>query len=213
MTRRLFALWLAASLLAPALAQAAAPAAAPTPGKDRTESFIASLKKVKKNDGTLTEADKAQNARMFGELDGYLDFDTLTVKPIAPRADKLSAAEMASFRSKFRELIRLIAYPNAGGFFRKASLTFEPEAQQGELTLVPIKLKLPEEDMDTEVRFQWAKVGGALKIEDVQFEGDSLIKDYQNQLAKIVDKSGVPGLFKALDDRLADLAKGPKARK
>jgi phospholipid transport system substrate-binding protein len=212
MTRRTLALAVAAALALPALAHAAAPAPA-APGRDRTESFVAALKKVKKDDGKLTEADKAANARMFGELDGFLDFEALTTRPIAPRADKLSADQLASFRTKFRELIRLIAYPNAGGFFRKATCSFQGEAQRGELTLVPVKVRMPEEDLDTEVQFQWAKVGGSLKIVDVDFEGDSLVKDYQNQLAKIVDKGGVAGLFKALDDRLAELAKGPKAKK
>ena len=210
MVGRTLALALAVALALPAPGHAATPA---TPGKDRTESFIASLKKVKKDDGKLTEADKAANARMFGELDGYLDFETLTVKPIAPRADKLNAEQMASFRSKFKELIRLIAFPNAGNFFRKATYALRPEEQKGELLFVPVQVKLPEEDMETEVQFQWAKVSGSLKIVDVLFEGDSLVKDYQNQLAKIVDKNGVTGLFKALDDRLAELAKGPKAKK
>lgn len=188
-------------------AHAAAPA---TPGKDRAEALVATFKKVKKDDGKLTEAEKAANAALFTELDGYLDFESLVSKPIAPRADKLKPEEMASFKSKFRELIRLIAYPNAGNFFRKATYAFQPEQAKGELILVAAKVKLPDEDLETVVEFQFAKVGGALKIEDVLFEGDSLVKDYQNQIAKVVDKNGVPGLFKALDDRLADLKKGPK---
>ena len=131
-------------------------------------------------------------------------------KPIAPRADKLKPEEMATFKTKFRELIRLIAYPNSGNFFRKSTWQLKPEKQQGELLLVAMEVKMPEEDLETVVEFQFAKVGGTLKIEDVLFEGDSLIKDYQNQIAKVVDKSGVAGLLKTLDDRLAELSKGPK---
>jgi len=72
---------------------------------------------------------------------------------------------------------------------------------------VPLNVYLPEEDLETTVEFQFAKSGGVLKIEDVLFEGDSLVKDYQNQISKIVDKDGVPGLFKILDEKHAELTK------
>ena len=209
MKRQLIAAAVVAAFALPAAALAAEKALA-TPGKDRAESLIATFKKVKKDDGKLTDADRSANAKFFAELDGYLDFDNLTTKPIAPRADKLKPEEMAAFKSKFRELIRLIAYPNAGNFFRKATWEHQAEQQKGELLLAPLKVKLAEEDLETVVEFQFAKVGGALKLEDVLFEGDSLTKDYQNQLAKLIDKSGVPGLMKALDDRLAELNKGAK---
>jgi hypothetical protein len=34
--------------------------------------------------------------------------------------------------------------------------------------------------------------------------------DYQNQLTKIIDKDDVPGLFKKLDERVAELGKEPR---
>lgn len=199
------------SLAAVLLATFAVPAlAAAAPGKDRTETLIAAFKKVKKDDGKLTEVDKSANAKLFAELDGYLDFDTLTSKPIAPRAARLTPAETTAFKAKFKNLIRLIAYPNAGTFFRKAAFALQPEKSKGDGIQVPLKVRLPEEDMETVVEFVWAKTGGVLKIQDVLFDGDSLVKDYQNQLSKLIDKSGVPGLMKALDDRLAELGKSTK---
>ena len=36
---------------------------------------------------------------------------------------------------------------------------------------------------------------------DVAFDGDSLIKDYQNQFARIIDKEGVAGLMKKMDEK------------
>jgi ABC-type transporter MlaC component len=207
--RRSLALALAATLFLPALAWAAAPAAA-TPGKDRAEAFIATLKKVKKDDGKLTDADKAANAKIFLELDNFLNFDTLTTKPIAPRADKLSAKEMESFKVKFRELIRLIAYPKSGSFFNRATYVYSPEQTKDDLAIASLKIHLADEDLDTVLEMHWKKVGGVLKIEDVLFDGDSLVKDYQNQLSKKIDKSGVSGLMQALDEKLADQNKPAK---
>lgn len=201
---------LAAATLAALTLPADGLAAASAPGKERTQSLIAAFKKVKPDEGKLTAAEKAANAKQFAELDGYLDFETLVSKPIAPRASKLSPAQLAEYKAKFRELIRLIAYPNSGEFFRDAKWTIKPERTQGELLTVPVDVRVPAEDLETVVEFQWAKVDGVLKIQDVLFEGDSLVKDYQNQISKVIDKDGVPGLFKALDDRLAELTKGKK---
>lgn len=201
---------LAAAAVAALALPTPARAAAPAPGKERTESLIAAFKKVKPDDGKLTAAEKAANARHFAELDGYLDFETLVSKPIAPRAAKLTPAQLADYKAKFRELIRLIAYPNSGEFFRDAKWKIGPEKVQGELLTVPVDVRVPAEDLETVVEFQWAKVDGTLQIQDVLFEGDSLVKDYQNQVSRVVDKQGAAGLIKALDDRLAELNKGKK---
>lgn len=204
MIRTLIAAAVAAALALPCAALAAEKT---PPGKERAEQFIATLMKVKKDEGKLTDADKAANAKLFLELDNFLNFETLTTKPVAPKADKFKPDEMASFKSKFKELIRMIAYPKAGNFFKTAKLEWPAEKAQGELIVVPLNVKLPEEDLETTVEFQFAKSGGLLKIEDVLFEGDSLVKDYQNQIAKIVDKDGVPGLFKKLDEKYAEITK------
>jgi ABC-type transporter MlaC component len=179
---------MAAALLVSPAARAAAT------GKERTEGLIAAFKKVKTENGKLDKKEKAANDRTFAELDDYFDFGTLTSKP-------------GQFKTKFRELIRLIAYPNSGDVFKKAKVTFSPESKKGELVAVPVKLRLEEDDLDMNVEFEWAAEKGSLRVVDVLFDGDSLIKDYQNQIGKIVGKSGVPGLFKALDNRRAELDK------
>jgi ABC-type transporter MlaC component len=46
----------------------------------------------------------------------------------------------------------------------------------------------------------------------VAFDGDSLIKDYQNQFARIVDKEGASGLMKKVDEKRAELDKGVRAK-
>jgi ABC-type transporter MlaC component len=172
-------------------------------GRARTEALIAAFKKVKV-DG---KAQKTVNDRTFTELDDFFDFGTLTAKPIEPIADKLNAKELAKFKTTFRELIRLIAYPNAGDLFRKAKLTLQPEMKKAEVVAVPLILRVEEEDLDLAIEFCWANVQGKLRIVDVLFDGDSLIKDYQNQIGKIFAKSGARGLFKALDERRAELEK------
>jgi phospholipid transport system substrate-binding protein len=183
----------------------AAPAAA-----ERTESLIATFKKVKSG-VKLTAADKKANEAVFAEIDKFMDFEALTTSPIEPRAAKFSAKQKAEFATKFKDLIRAIAYPDSGTFFRDAKMKIGAPAEKAGATVVPVDASVPKDDLRTKLEFFWAQSkggGGTLKIADVAFDGDSLIKDYQNQFARIIDKEGVAGLLKKLDEKKAELDKG-----
>jgi phospholipid transport system substrate-binding protein len=189
-------------------ALAAAPAVlAADPAAARTEAFINAFKKVKSGD-TLSPADKKANEKAFAELDKFMDFETLTSKPLEPRAAKFTAKQKAQFATEFRDLVRRIAYPNSGDFFRDAKLKIGAPAEKAGATAVPIDAHLPKEDLRTTIELFWTNKGGALKLTDVAFDGDSLVKDYQNQFARIVDKEGAAGVMKKLEDKRAELAKG-----
>ncbi|MFZ5468787.1 MAG: MlaC/ttg2D family ABC transporter substrate-binding protein [Myxococcota bacterium] len=188
----------------PALAQKPAPATA------RTEAFIAALLKVKPDDGKLSAADKAANEKAFTELDGFFDYDYLTSAPISKRADKFTAEQKADFQKKFRELIRLVAYPDSGAFFKKAKYTLKPPVEKGEQVDVTIDAKVVKDDLETKVDLHWKQVKGALRIFDVSFDGDSLVKDYQAQFNKIIDKDGSKGLIERVEKKRAELDKKEK---
>ncbi len=206
---RLLARLVALTLLLPglALAQGHGPAAA-----KRTEAFISALLKVKQDDGKLTKSDKEANQKIFAELDTFFDFERLTTDPIKPRAEKFSAEEKAEFAKKFKEVIRLVAYPDSGAFFRKAKYTVGAAKEEGELAVVPIDAKVVKDDLQTKVDIHWKKAADGLKIADVSFDGDSLVKDYQNQMVRIVDKDGAKGLIAKIDKRKAELEAPPKAK-
>lgn len=179
----------------------AAAASEPHPAQARSEQLIAAFKKVKPG-GTA-----AQNQAPFSELDALIDFETITTRTLQPRAQKLSPAQRAEFHRKFSELIRLVAYPDSGTFFRKAKLTWKPVKTDGEQTLVTLDVSVPEDDLETVITLHW---GRAMKIVDVSFDGDSLVRDYQNQIARILDKEGASGLMKRLDHRRAAFDGGGK---
>jgi phospholipid transport system substrate-binding protein len=182
--------------------------AAQDPALMRTEQMIAAFKKVKPG------ATAQSNAAAFSELDSLIDYETITSRAIEPRAAKFAPAQKAEYQKKFRELIRLIAYPDSGDFFRRAKLTFKPVNTQGPETRVSFVAKLPEEDLATEVTLHWNKGGnGNLRMVDVSFDGDSLVRDYQNQFSRIIDRDGVNGLMKKLDERRAELDKPSAAAK
>jgi phospholipid transport system substrate-binding protein len=186
-------------------------ASAAAPAVDRTEAFIAAFKKVKSS-AKPTAAEKKANEAVFAELDKFMDFDTLTEKPIEPRAAKFSAKQKAEFSSKFKDLVRRIAYPDSGDFFREAKMKVGAPSEKEGATVVPIDAHLVKEDLRTKLELYWMKKGGTLRLVDVAFDGDSLIKDYQNQFARLIDKEGVPGTLKKLDEKKAELDKGIRSK-
>ncbi len=196
---------IALAVLVPAVALADAAA----DGKKRTEAFIGLLMKVKQSDaGPLPKADQEANAKIFTELDGFFDWDHLINEPIKPRVDKFNPAQKEEFQKKFKEVIRLVAYPDSGSFFRKAKWTITAPKAEGEKVTVGIDAK--KDDLETHVDLHFKTMGGALKMYDVSFDGDSLVKDYQNQMVRILDKGGPPELIGKIDKRKNDLEKPKK---
>jgi ABC-type transporter MlaC component len=192
----------AALLLFPAAVMAAG-----SDARNRTDALVSAFKKVKSDDGKLTKADRDANGKAFAELDAMFDGDYFTEVSIAPRAAKFSPEQLAAFKSKFWNVVQLVAYPGSGEFFREAKFEVGAPRQQGELWAVAIAAKLPEEDLETVVELHWKDGPQGLRVVDVLFDGDSLVKDYQNQFARIVDKKGADGLLQTLEEKRAELTK------
>ena len=198
------------ALILAALLPTLALAALPEEGQKRTEAFIANLLAVKQSEkGPLSKADQDANLKVFAELDTFFDWDYLMSEPVKPRIDKFSPAEKAEFTKKFKEVLRLAAYPDSGSFFRTAKY----KVNTGKETApdkVTVSIDAKKGDIETKVDIHYKKVGDTLKLYDVSFDGDSLVKDYQNQMVRIIDKGGAKDLIAKIDKRKAELEKPKK---
>lgn len=185
-------------------------AALPEDGQKRTNAFIEKLMAVKSVEtGKLAKADADANAKTFTDLDGFFDWDYLMSEPVKPRIDKFSPAEKEEFTKKFKEVLRLVAYPDSGSFFKTAKYKVSIGKEDGaDKVIVPIEAK--KGDIETAINIHFKMMGGTLKIYDVSFDGDSLVKDYQNQMVRIIDKGGAKDLIAKIDKRKADLEKPKK---
>jgi ABC-type transporter MlaC component len=177
--------------------------------KKKTDSFVQLLLKVKQADEgkQLTAAEKTANEKIFGELDGYFDWAYLTSEPVASRADKFAKDERPVFDKKFKEVIRLVAYPDSGSFFRSAKWKISGGKDEGGDKATAV-IEASKEDLETKVELRWRVIDGALRIYDVAFDGDSLVQDYKNQMVRIIDKGGTKELLAKIDKRKADLESG-----
>jgi len=187
------------------VAIAVAVPAAGQPAADRTNALVAAFKAVKKapEGKKLSPADVAANSAAYKALDGFFDFDRMTSDAIKAHQSKLNAAQLAEFKTHFRTLIRIIGYPDSGDFLRKAKTS----VRAGKGNDVVLDTLLEEDDVELAVTFRFHRGGGALRVYDVLFDGDSLMGDYSNQFGRLITKRGVDGLIKLLKERIAKVTR------
>ena len=186
------------SLATPGLARAQ------DPPRERAESLFNAFRELRPVKG-LTPAEQKANTRIVESLDAAFDFEGITDAILAPRAEKLTPADRKSFKDKFHDLIRAGTFVDTSAFFKKATLTFKPSVPGPAGAVVAIHVAVPSEDTELDVGLLWRDQAGTLRVVDVLVDGDSLVKDYQNQVARIVDRDGAAGLFAKLAERRAQI--------
>jgi phospholipid transport system substrate-binding protein len=169
-----------------------------------TQSFINALKVVKAapENGSLEAAARKANQNAFAQVDAFFDFNRVIDDPIAPHKNKLSATQLKRYHVAFRDLIRLVAYPQSSTFLHTAEIKIQKPTVTDKTAQVPMHAYVKKEDIETNVVFFWQQDKGDWKIIDVSFDGASLVKDYKNQFGKIIEKEGAEGLVKKLENRL-----------
>ncbi len=188
----------------------AVPASAADPVA-RTEALVNAFKavKAKPKDGALSDADRQANAKAFAALDGFFDYERITKDPIAQHQAAFTPEQMKKFLSDFREVIRLVAYPDSGAAMAKATYKLKAGAKRAAAKEADVEMSIrwEGEDTDTKVTFHWHDVAASTELYDVSFDGASLVKDYKNQFTKIIDKDKVEGLMKKLAKKLDEKRK------
>ena len=184
-------------VLLAALAAGAAHAQAPL---ERTYKLIEIFKadRAAPEGGKLSTADAAANAKTVAALDGFFDFETFTAACLGPSAVRLSGAQQKEFKERLVDLLRKRGYPNGGSVFREGVLSFAKPVEEGGRTRVPLTISFPKQDLTMDVAFVWGKSG---RVVDLMLDGDSLVKDYSNQVSRIVAKGGPEELLRRLAEK------------
>jgi len=193
------------------LALAATPAPAATPGaadsdpSAQTRALVTAFAAVQR---VPLEGDKtpvpAAEAAAIAKLDQLLDLETIGAAALEPHRAKLTPEQLTKIGTRFRELVRIIAYSGGGSFFRTSQYTIGATTKpaKGEGGDVLVTARDPQEDLEITMTFHWRPgKAGALRLVDVSFDGDSLIGDYQNQFGRIIGKEGAEGLLRRVEER------------
>lgn len=172
----------------------------------RTQQLLKAFEQVKvvSDDQSLSHLDKISNQEAFKTLDHFFNYEKLVNNTIDPFKKTFKSHQLNQYRITFKKLIRLIAYQRSSMFLHHAMLTVKTPVLSGKKADVEIVAKSSEQDSQTNIIFHWLKEKDKWMIVDVSLDGTSVVKDYQNQFARILKKEGVDGFIKKLVSRLGE---------
>jgi ABC-type transporter MlaC component len=187
-----------------AFALATALAGTPPGALDRTRALVDDFiaVRVAPEGETLDATAVAANEALYRKLDALFDLDALVAASISPHLHRLTTAEAARVTKLFRSIIRREAYRAAGKAFDGPAC----EIREGEEGAIDVRRSCDPTSTDPVITFFWQTRTDGARVVDVAFDGDSLVKDYQNQFGRILDKEGGTGLIRRLEERAG---KGP----
>jgi phospholipid transport system substrate-binding protein len=164
----------------------------------RTQQLVAALQKQGASPDPATEQ----------TLDALFDFDRLSTDPILPHRKALSPAQWKEFTGLFHDLIRSKAL-HAGTALNQGTLRIGPVQGDGKRRQVEVHVSDPAKDVDAHVTFTWEDTGAQWRVVDVELDGSSVVKDYENQFGRILKKDGPAGLITKMRTRLDATRKKP----
>jgi len=173
-------------------------AAASTP-LEQTKGFVAAMKSVKTN-----------GEKSYTKIDKFINFDFLTSETIKPHLSHFNDAQIATFKPLLQQLIRLVAYPQSGDFYTDSKYTYQNPEIKTDKAYVIMDVIFEKEDLEIELGYFWQKFDNNWLLTDLNFDEDSLVKDYQNQFGRIINKEGVDALNDKLQKKLTEIEKENK---
>ncbi len=140
----------------------------------------------------------------MAKIDAWFDFPTFTTACMGTSAAKFSANESKRFAELLTGILRNRGYANGGRIFRDGKLTMGRVKGKGARRSVPMTIYFAKQDLTLESAFVY---GPTDKIIDLVIDGDSLTRDFGNQVARALKKRTAAKLLKKLEKKLASTAK------
>lgn len=138
----------------------------------------------------------------------YFDFTDMTRLAVGIGWRKATPEQQKALEEGFRSLL-VNTYTNAliSAGSASRSIDVKPAAPSGSDSVVRTQVK-ENGKQPLAIDYRLHEKDGAWKIFDVTVEGVSLVSNYRTTFAEEVNKSGIDGLIKSLQDRNRSLAKG-----
>lgn len=153
---------------------------------------------------------EANNEKSYQKIDAFINYERITSATIKPHQKYFNQQQAKKFKKLLRALIRKVSYPDSGAFYKGSKYTYrKPEVRDSQV-IITMDVLLIEEDLDLELGYTWEKDNTKWKLIDLSFDGDSLVKDYQNQFGRILTKGDANELINKLASKLAELEKDNK---
>ncbi len=148
----------------------------------------------------------AQTCEQYKKISQYFDLTQMTSDALRPHQKALGSALYNSTQQQFEKLVRLIAFRDAKSTFATMKYTMQTKllANDRKKIITSIEAYVESEDLDIVVGAVWAPSGNQRKITDILIDGDSMVLDYNNQFARIIQNEGAEELATKISQRYAE---------
>ncbi len=150
----------------------------------------------------------ANDASLKRTFDALLDYDALAKNSLGKHWDGRSDAEKKEFRDLLVTLVQS-AYTKNIRSTLDYNITFagSQKAQDGELIQTVAKHKTDARKEVIHIDYLVHQVGGNWRVYDIITERSSLVKNYNSQFRRIIEKGGFPDLIERMKKKAAEETK------
>ena len=137
----------------------------------------------------------------------HFDFKRMTQLAVGPGWKQASPTQQQALEIGFRTLL-VNTYTSALSAGVSGNSTIEvkpPQSQQNEVTVKTVVKEPGKQPVNIDYRLERAPDGW--KVYDVVVEGLSLVTNYRSSFASEINRTGIDGLIKVLEDKNRSLAK------
>ncbi|HKJ50059.1 MAG TPA: ABC transporter substrate-binding protein [Gammaproteobacteria bacterium] len=136
----------------------------------------------------------------------HFDFETISASVLGKYWKRLDADQQRRFRDAFK-LLLLRTYANALVDNMDRKIEFEPVRAPPDATDVTVRTSIPQDgEFPIPVNYSLELIDKQWKVYDVEIDGLSLVANYRTTFAREINKSGLDGLIKLLEQRNQELS-------
>lgn len=131
----------------------------------------------------------------------YFNFTRMTQLALARDWRKASAAQQKVLTEEFRELL-VRTYSKALTEYKNQTIDFKPLSLKSGETDARVRTEIKQPGgKPIQLDYYLEKAGGTWKVYDIEVSGVSLVTNYRETFASAINKDGIDGLVKVLQDK------------
>lgn len=140
-----------------------------------------------------------------GTVQNFLGMESLSQRTLGVYWKKGTQDELSRFKSLYVQILER-TYLNRIDDYSGGEVVYDQERIKDDKAI--LDTKFVSERFNIPVQYKMVKEGETWQIYDVLIEGVSLVRSYRSSYNEILRKEGFSGLFKKMEDKLAQMEKG-----
>jgi phospholipid transport system substrate-binding protein len=163
------------------------------------------VNRILRRDATTDAARTQRSADVTRILSDLLDYDELSRRALGAHWEARTPEQRARFVSLLRQLVERNYEQNLERVLEfEVSYVGEQATAEGTIVTTSAQSRAERRQPPVEIAYSMHVVGGSWRVYDVNTDGVSLVRNYQNQFNRIITQHNWDELIRRMEQRLAD---------